>query len=283
MDLGPPVPVAARQQAVGPVRMAQQGTHRLHHLRVVDDQSATHAALGGIVELHGLASELDVFAEQRRDAERVVLLGVLITAGAEVPEVEQVERQREDPVALPTPTPQIRGDLAPHLGEGRRHLQHPVELLLVALLLPLLVVEVLTTASGVGADGLDVSVGIRADPHLLPGGWDHQSVDPVDGLLVGDGLTVVIVIREAFAAAHPAQPRTADYAAPESHRHPPVIAVTGLAPAVAGVWKAHHGEHEAGARQNAVIDAVTATSVRASRTPSFRRRCHSASRPGVTR
>ena len=68
--------------------------------------------------------------------------------------------------------------LPAHIGQRLRHLQHPVELLLVAFLLPFLVVEVLAAAGRVGADGLDVPVGVRADPDLLPRGRDDQVLDP---------------------------------------------------------------------------------------------------------
>ena len=71
---------------------------------------------------------------------------------------------------------------ASHVGQRGRHLQHPVELLLVALLLPLLVVEVLATARGVGSDRLDVAVRVRADPDLLPRGRDHQVLDALQAL-----------------------------------------------------------------------------------------------------
>ena len=83
------------------------------------------------------------------------------TAGPEVAEVEQLQRQREDPVAFEAPAHAGPTRSARRMsGSACRHLQHPVELLLGPFLLPLLVVEVLATTGGVGSDGLDVAVGV---------------------------------------------------------------------------------------------------------------------------
>ena len=47
-------------------------------------------------------------------------------------------------------------------------------------------IQVLAAPCGVGADGLDVAVGMGTDPHLRPGGRDHQVLDPPAGVLVGE-------------------------------------------------------------------------------------------------
>ena len=103
-----------------------------------------------------------MLAEQCGDAIRVVLLGILLAAGPEVSEVEQVQCEREHPVAIEAATTKIGSDAPAHVGQRGRHLQHSVELLLVALLLPLLVIEVLAAARGIGSDRLDVPVRVRA-------------------------------------------------------------------------------------------------------------------------
>ena len=79
---------------------AQQCSHGPDHLRIVDQQRSAHAALGGVVELDGLLLQRDVFAQQRGDAVRVVLLGVLLAARPEVAEVEHVQGERNHPVAV---------------------------------------------------------------------------------------------------------------------------------------------------------------------------------------
>ena len=161
---------------------AQQCPHRPDHLRIVDQQRTAHPALGWVVELDGLLVQRHVFAQQRGDAIRVVLLGVLLAARPEVAEVEQVQGEREHPVALEAAAAKVGSDAASHVGQRGRHLQHPIELLLVALFLPLLVVEVLAAARGVGSDRLDVPVRVGADPHLLPCGRDHQVADALQAL-----------------------------------------------------------------------------------------------------
>jgi hypothetical protein len=45
---------------------------------------------------------------------------------------------------------------------------------------PLFVIEVLTAASVVGADSLQVSVGYGADPHLFPSGRDDEELAALD-------------------------------------------------------------------------------------------------------
>ncbi len=243
MNVAPARGVAAHQQTVGAFAAVQQRTDRAHRLGIVDDQGSPHAALGRIVELDGLAAQADVLAQQRRDAERVVLFGVLLTAGPEVAEIEQVQRQRQHSVALQPATGEIRGDASAPPGQRRRHLQHPVELLLAALLLPLLVVEVLAAARRVRADRLNMSVGMGTDPHVLPCRRDHQVVDALQGHRIGDGRAVRVVIREAPAAPHSAQPGSADYAAAQSHADlPSKFRRRCLVPVSNGVWDLHHGD-----------------------------------------
>jgi hypothetical protein len=158
-----------------------------------------------------------VFAQQRGDAIRIVLLGVLLAARPEVAEVEQVQGEREHPVALEAVAAKVGGDAASHVGQRARHLQHPIELLLVALVLPLLVVEVLAAACRVCSDRLDVSVRVGADPHLLPRGRDHQVLDSLQRCGVGDRCVVRLLVREPAPAAHPKYPGAADIATTKSH------------------------------------------------------------------
>src|ERR687892_1792720 len=81
-------------------------------------------------------------------------------------------------------------------GEG----QDAVELLLVPTPSPPLVVEVLLPPGRVGAHGLQVTVGERADPHVPPGRWDGQRPDPLKHLGVGDPPPVGIEVLEPAPA-----------------------------------------------------------------------------------
>ena len=121
------------------------------------------------------------------------------------------------PVAREAAAAKVGGDAPSHVWQRGRHLQHPVELLLVALVLPLLVVEVLAAARGVGSDRLDVPVGVGADPHLPPCGRDHQVLDALQRLRIGDSCAVGILVGEPAPAAHPAYPGAANGATAKSH------------------------------------------------------------------
>ncbi len=111
----------------------------------------------------------------------------------------------EHPVALQSAATQIGGDLSAHVWQPGRHLQHPVELLLGPLLLPLLVIEVLTSAGHIGPDRLDVPVGMRADPHLLPRRRDDEILDALQCFAIGDRSAVGLLVGEPAPAAHPPQ------------------------------------------------------------------------------
>jgi hypothetical protein len=109
-----------------------------------------------------------------------------------------VQGEREHPVALEAPAAKVGHDVPAHVGKLGRHLQYLVELLLVALLLPLLVVEILTAARHVRSDRLDVPVRVRTDPHLLPRWRDHQVADALNSCLVGDRFAVLILVAKSL-------------------------------------------------------------------------------------
>lgn len=50
-------------------------------------------ALGRIVEFHGVLPQGDVFAQQGGEPVGLILLGIRLSAGAEVAEVQQLQRQ----------------------------------------------------------------------------------------------------------------------------------------------------------------------------------------------
>src|ERR1700760_3753481 len=75
------------------------------------------------------------------------------------------------------------------------------------MLAPLGVIEVLLATGRVDPGGLQVTHGIRADPHVLPGGWDRHRAYALEDLRVIDRVAVVIDIREPPAAPHSAKAR----------------------------------------------------------------------------
>ena len=171
-----------------------------------------------------------------------------------------MQRECQHPVALQSAAPQIGRDLSAHVGQRGRHLQHPVELLLGAVLLPFLVVQVLASAGRIGPDRLDVPVGIGADPHVLPRRRDDEIIDALQRRGVGDRRAVGVVIGEPTSTAHPAQAGTADYAAPQPHANPPVqYRQRCLTADHGGVLHVHDGEDGIDGRG---IIGVTASSAR---------------------
>ena len=58
----------------------------------------------------------------------------------------------------------------------------------------------------VGADCLQMTVGERSDPDILPGWRNHQFGDTLLHFFVGQDLILTVQVREAFAASPPAQP-----------------------------------------------------------------------------
>ena len=117
---------------------------------------------------------------------------------------------------------------------------------------PLLVVEVLPAPGGVGADGLDVPVRIRADPDVLPCRWDDQRRDPLARLGI-HGVAVRVDVRPARASAAPAQPRPLQVATAQPHVNPPPVFRSGLARAY---------PVQEGSSREAIISSATARSLR---------------------
>lgn len=107
---------------------------------------------------------------------------------------------------------------ADHLADPRQgspELPDPVVLVLVPLLTPQIVIPVLAASRRVGADGLDVALGIDADPHVLRGRRDHQGPDPGERPGVLDHRRVRTQIAETATAAPAPDPRAAGVASAE--------------------------------------------------------------------
>ena len=135
----------------------------------------------------------------RRQAEGVVLAGVLIVADADEGCLEQLHDGGEHLFARHAGQREVflhaTADRGQRLGEGDR----VAVLGFVADFAPLVVIAVLLAPAGVAADGLQVAVGDRADPDVLPGGRDHEVLDADEGLVVLDGLAVRVEVAEGVA------------------------------------------------------------------------------------
>ena len=169
----------------------------------------------------------DVPPLQGGQAERAVGVGVRVAADPEVAQVEQPGGGRGGAGERHPLGPEVLDDPLASPGEPRPGDLDPVELELVALGPPLRVVEVLPPPGVVGAQRLDVAVGVRADPHVPPRRRDGEGADPLD-LLRGKPAAVGVEVGEALARApagpalhlrgDPPQPRHArTLPAPDSH------------------------------------------------------------------
>jgi len=69
------------------------------------------------------------------------------------------------------------------------------------------VVEVLLAPGFVETGGLDVAVGVAADPDVPPGRRDRQRPDPLEGVLVADAPAFGVEVAEAVTAAAAADSR----------------------------------------------------------------------------
>ena len=99
-----------------------------------------------------------------RQPEGAVLLGVLLPARPEEAEIDQAYGRCEDPVPGQALAFQVTADNLADSRQGDSEPPDPVVLVLVPLLTPQVVVPVLAASGRVGADGLDVTVRVDADP-----------------------------------------------------------------------------------------------------------------------
>src|SRR5437763_2919521 len=163
--------------------------------------------------LHG-----HVLLAHRGQPVAVVLHRVVLRADGIEAAVEQPDGARENALAAQVVARKVTCHQLAHLRERARKVDHLVELLLVAPLAPALVVEVLLAPGGVESGGLQVAVGERADPHLLPGGRDPELVDPAQHLRVLDLAAAVVEVLESLSAPPAADSRPGAVGFPKS-RH----------------------------------------------------------------
>ena len=213
--------IVVRQQFRSALPAAQHLPHRGPHQVVGQCHVAFLARLRDVVEDHRAALDGDVFLADRCQPVAVVGLRVRLSADPEEAKIEKPERGAQGPLVRHTLQLQVLGDLAPRRGQPGRHGQHPVVLRLVPLDPPLLVVEVLPPPGIVGADGLEMSVRDRADPHLLPRRRDHQHPAAV-GLLGCQPRPRGVEVDEALARPTPGPTRILRGDRPQS-RHDSVL------------------------------------------------------------
>ena len=140
--------------------------------------------------------------EDRGQPIAVVRLRVRLAADPEEPEVEQPEGGGQRALVRHPLEPQMLGDAAAGHWQPCGDREHAVVLGTVTLQPPLLVIDVLPPAGVIGAYCLQMPVGHRADPDLLPSRRDDQQPTAL-GILGWQPLPVLVQEDEASAGPTP--------------------------------------------------------------------------------
>src|SRR5690606_25241807 len=129
----------------------------------------------------------------------VVGAGVLLVSDADEGFLEQGGDGGEDLFAREALELQMAANGYAEGGQGAGEDEHGVELGFLADLAIAGVVAVLLAAALVAAGGLEVAVGVGADPDIGPGGRDGQGLDAGEGGLVAEGFAAGAHVGEAPA------------------------------------------------------------------------------------
>ena len=143
--------------------------------------------------------DVDVVVANGGQAVRLVRLGVLLIADADQRGLQQLHDGGQHLFAWQTRQLQVPVDAGANLGECLAEGEHPAVLRLVADLPPAGVVPVLCAPAIVGANSLDVTARVGADPHVFVRRRDRQLVDPVDRLGIGDAVALEVEVVKRLA------------------------------------------------------------------------------------
>ncbi|SON85067.1 hypothetical protein XAP412_550027 [Xanthomonas phaseoli pv. phaseoli] len=94
---------------------------------------------------------------------------------------------------------QIATQAPPQFGQRSAEGDHAFELALAAYLRPLGVIAILLAPPGIAPGGLQMPVGLGADPHFGIGRRNRQRTNALQGLGIGNALPVGIAVTEALA------------------------------------------------------------------------------------
>src|SRR4051794_30601506 len=229
LDVAPlAVVVAVGEELVASPAAALQLADDLGHRLVDHVADVADPALAGEVEVDRVVRiDRDVLLAHRRQAVRIVVLGVALAADPQEAAIEQTDGGGENARPGDAVAGQIALDLVPHVRQRLCEANHRVELLAILPLAPFLVVQVLLAPGVVHAGCLDVAQRVRADPDVLPRGRDSELGDPLEDLRIGDAATLRVEVLEALAAPAAGQAGTGAVGSPETSHgmrvcpHPP--------------------------------------------------------------
>src|ERR671912_195706 len=205
VEVGPARVPAVGEEPSGAAPAPAHDIERRDDLRVVDRHGVLDPRLPDELEEKLAPPAPHVPPLEGGQPEGAVGVRVRVTADAEVAEVEKPGRGGGGGGEGHPLVPEVLDEPLPGLGQPGACGLDPVELHLVALLAPHRVVEVLAAAGGIGADRLDVPVGVGADPDVLPGRRNREGADSLD-LLGRKPATVGVVVGEPPAGPPPGPP-----------------------------------------------------------------------------
>ena len=163
-----------------------------------------HAALALEAQRQLTRVHLGMAVPERGEAVGAIALGILVIAYAQGRAVQQPDDGGHHGVQLRPARLEVARHRPTDGGQVAAKGAHAVELDLLALFLPLRVVAVLLAAPGVAARGLQVALGIGADPDIHIGRWNGEFADARQCLGIAHGLAVLCHIGKALAAPHAA-------------------------------------------------------------------------------
>ena len=147
------------------------------------------------------AFDFDVLGAHGGEAVGLVFAGVLDVADADEGSFHEADDGGEDLFAGEAGEGEIVVDLLADAGEGLAEEGHALVLGFVAGFAPAWVVAALLASAGVAAGGLEVAVGVGADPDVGPGGRDDEALNAAEDFGIADGFAVRIDVAEGGAGA----------------------------------------------------------------------------------
>ena len=174
------------------------------------------AALSAELEPQMLTNDLDVLVAKRCQAEGLVGVGVLIVTDTDKRRLEQADDRGEHFVPWKPRQREIPFHPRTDLRQNVRKRHDASVLELVSVLPPPLVIAVLSAATRITTDGLNVRVPRRRDPHVRPRRWDRERLDAREDDRIAHDLAVRGAIRERRTStlARDAGTRVGDIAQP---------------------------------------------------------------------
>jgi hypothetical protein len=144
---------------------------------------------------------------QCRQAEAVVLFGVLLVADAHQSRLEQTYDGRQNRAAGEWLTPHVMVDTLANARQGAAELPHAVKLDLVARRAPIGMIAMLLAAAGVAPRGLQVPKRVERYPDARPGRWDGEMPQPIECVSIDNSSPVRIIIDKPLPGPSPGDAR----------------------------------------------------------------------------